>query len=1614
MYEHLDDDLEVHGLLSADEFLDVPEEQMRSGNGSAANSSTVASNQQDYEAWYARTEVGEDEFEKRIEVRPSSLFAWSRKLLKHVLAARTSFSFFVLQCLSQRDRRSFPVATALFPIPLPEMDVWDGPCRFGSSRRKRAAFQRVLQLVVLSINFLHARDPWGSLRLMRRRPSSVHREVYARLMALVKAGGPVEDYSVIGSGRKSAQLDARHSEVLAILQSLGLSEASKYHSGAVGCTVPVVNDRDELVPYRPLNAERIKLTGSANWDCSPYLSDLLYLPFIEPRINVFDILPPAGCFPDVRGSDGQQEFDLCLVWDARSLLHLVPEQIGPKHLSSFTRVFGNYKNHTTDRQIGDRRGQNFREGKISGPSRSLPVMTTLLQLCPAAYEEVVVGSVTDRKDFYHQFQTTPERSSLNAIFPVFPLSAFVGTSAYESFVKEYGGKKRKEDRALRGDHLGGSPKPILFDHQMQVVACFSALFQGDHLGVEFATDSHSNLLSEAGLLQSSSRLRSDVPVADDLVVDGLVIDDYFVLSREGLQDFDVGSSSSVAALDIAKDVYTREGIIGSTEKDIVGALRYKVCGAEVDSSLESVLRGVVSAAVPLDKRMSLAMLSVSVATLPYTSDALHACLVGSWVSTLMMRRPLFSMVNELFKVIPPESLSMDSPELRILPRSAAQELLLLSCLAPIAVSNLAAPFEKRIFATDASNNKGGVVEAPCPIEVVKALWRGADRKGLSVPMSANSSSLLEEYDEAYEILPSQGGYSFGQREAVSEAERPLGLYFDFIEICGGSGVVTAELVKLGVVCGPVFDLSLSKRYDLCNKRVVEWFLYMMEYGRLRSFLVAPPCTSFSPAAFPAVRSYACPRGFDPRHPKVLLGNCLAFIALALLFAGLRLGVAGLGEQPRRSKMRWLAEWRRLVQLGASEVTLASCSYGSPHQKEFGMIGVNIDASPLASKCTRDHEHVKIQGAFTRPSAVYCPGLALAIAKVFARHLKFTEECRVQQEINVAGLESVLSNDLCQTLRWSCVEAWRWKKLSHINILEGRAILRLLLSMAREGGDVRVLYLCDSHVARSCFAKGRSASGSMRKLLQQAAAVCLAFGLYPAGVFAPTRCNPADCPTRDTEFPEPVPHSIVGSDDPVEMRALASFKGLRRWASSWVRLVILLSPDVLLAHVDFDSSWRKHPFLAVRPGLWHLDFDATLGYPGEGPILDFRPSQVFLVILCLLPPTVISSPFLGFALSPLTIISFSQFSLSHGAPKLAGKGDDERKAARAGITLQDGRRVTQRTAITRELLFDAFRKWLTENGCEPHELLFSSPPDLDRLNSKLVEYGRQLFADGKSFYHYGETLNALTVSRPSIRRSLQQAWDLAFIWGSYEPSEHHVAMPFQILVAVLAAAWSWGWKREAASFALAWGALLRIGELLDACRSDLILPSDVGNTIDYVLLKIREPKTRYRSARHQAGKLEQFDLIEVVRIGFSKLLPEEKLWPWSGATLRARLTKILVTLDLPHTPTQVPKALSLASFRPGGATHLIAVSESAEMVRRRGRWASFRTMEMYLQEVAASTYMNEISKTAKDRVLLALRNFPELMSRVVQFDASMIPETTWYFLLYPQCGKHPNGRGGISG
>ena len=257
--------------------------------------------------------------------------------------------------------------------------------------------------------------------------------------------------------------------------------------------------------------------------------------FVEPKANQFSVVAPPELLPDFSSVDRAEVIELCRVWDARGLLNVLPRSYGPHHLWMFSKVFNNFKNPTSDRQIGDRRGQNFCEGHIEGgTSRSLPTASTLLQLGATRFSEALVGSIADRRYFYHQFWTTDERCATNALYPPLSLSEIAGTHAAVAYANNflYNKQRRKKgfDRILEGDFLGGDRRGLLFEAQEDICYCFAALFQGDHLGVEFATDAHSRLLQESGLLSEGCRLQSDAPLIWDGCASGLVIDDFFVIS----------------------------------------------------------------------------------------------------------------------------------------------------------------------------------------------------------------------------------------------------------------------------------------------------------------------------------------------------------------------------------------------------------------------------------------------------------------------------------------------------------------------------------------------------------------------------------------------------------------------------------------------------------------------------------------------------------------------------------------------------------------------------------------------------------------------------------------------------------------------------------------------------------------------------------------------------------------------------------------------------------------------------------------------------------------------------------------------------------------------------
>ena len=210
-----------------------------------------------------------------------------------------------------------------------------------------------------------------------------------------------------------------------------------------------------------------------------------------------------------------------------------------------------------------------------------------------------------------------------------------------------------------------------------------------------------------------------MPFRGDDEAEGLVIDDYFSVCVHDLAD--LRSPVCASRLERAKQIYAAQGLSGSDDKDIVAQPLAKIAGAEVCSTPFVRSLGLATVAAPAQKRAALALVSLESARLSHTSDALHLCLLGGWTSTLLFRRPLMSVLSSTHGIV-----NSRKPVLYPLPRHAAQELALLAVLSPLAQCDLAALVDSALYASDASEAKGGFVKAEVGS---RPLWRTASKKG---------------------------------------------------------------------------------------------------------------------------------------------------------------------------------------------------------------------------------------------------------------------------------------------------------------------------------------------------------------------------------------------------------------------------------------------------------------------------------------------------------------------------------------------------------------------------------------------------------------------------------------------------------------------------------------------------------------------------------------------------------------------------------------------------------------------------------------------------------------------------------------------------------------------
>ena len=625
---------------------------------------------------------------------------WCAMLVSQVLRSRCAFSSFLSSSL-KIPRSNCAMSLPMFPIPVPPGNHFDGmPPGVSWKSRRKIHLDRVVHILVMALNFLHSDGCFISTEILGRPPSPWQIRVYRQLRRFVLADAGTPSFKVAKAGRRFPQLVARLSELSGFVANLGLA-GGPYSRSFQGKEIKVDSKAaPELEPYRSLNAERLKLSGRGCWDPTAYLDDYLIMAFKEPDSLLISPprLPGHGEAP-VLNDDPGEVARLAAVWDALGLLALHRYDLPDSQKVKVFNVY-NYKNADTDRQIGDRRARNFQEYRVVGPSATLPSGQDFLDLVVCPEHQVLGLHCSDRKDYYHQLRTSRSRWRSNTVGPVVDEDRVKDTIAYAELLAT--SKKRTYDRYEQGDFLGGIPSSLPALPVGKVAVCFKSVLQGDHAGVEFATSAHENLLVSHGVLSDSSRLLASRHSLRSDLMQGLVIDDFFAVGIRNA-DEDPQECESWKVHERACLAYDKEGLLGSPEKDLWGVSSGRIIGAFLDSSEETRKRSLVTVSVPREKKYALSWISLQLCQLPSTSDSLHLCLLGGWVSALLYRRPIMSVLQHSFNLVQNEKVSEANPLLVHLPRKVAGELVLLSVLAPLICSNIGASFIDKVFASDASN-----------------------------------------------------------------------------------------------------------------------------------------------------------------------------------------------------------------------------------------------------------------------------------------------------------------------------------------------------------------------------------------------------------------------------------------------------------------------------------------------------------------------------------------------------------------------------------------------------------------------------------------------------------------------------------------------------------------------------------------------------------------------------------------------------------------------------------------------------------------------------------------------------------------------------------------------
>lgn len=1055
-----------------------------------------------------------------------------------------------------------------------------------------------------------------------------------------------------------------------------------------------------------------------------------------------------------------------------------------------------------------------------------------------------------------------------------------------------------------------------------LLICLKTLAMGDSLAVEIGQQAHGNVLKQfCGGLLASETLRYRYPVPRSDFIELLAIDDHVGIQK--LSKVDFPSNPPMRDTQIFKDAefaYKHVGLIQQKSKQRRNQTAGVILGADFDGSLGRVM-------APRQRILVLSLITLAVVFKGVCTPQLLSTILGCWVHVLMFRRVLFAVMDTVFQ----EGQGLPKHQVFKLSRQALCELQLLTTLGPLAQTDLRVKHSENLYSTDASPDGGAVVVTKIGTDATRELWRHTEQKGFYTKLQSPVSSILTELGYEPETV----------KQLAPEPNRPVhcssvpaplaeGYLFDCCEIFRGTGNWTAVHSARALVCHDGFDVDGRRMRisDLASASTFRELVALASRRVVRDWHAGVPCPSFGTLRKPQVRSNAQPFGFNPDDPYTFYHNMLARRTCMILTIALVSGSFISVEQPQNSRLFRLHCYQVLLKLGCVISHFAFCCFGSAFRKASKWLHNKPWLIPLECSCDCPYKgnHFVIEGSFTKDSLE-----------------DFKRRCRPSCQV-VFGHEPTV----------------------------GQAV-----------SDFSAAYpLPLVHQMASGLVAAKRGSLGQIPLSKQLES------LREVGLEA---VSPGILPSTEELFPD-----RAWFEDPEWIHELSislPFKEVFRYRfmksghinvnesrtyKSWIKYMAKHEPDsrfvgLLDSRVTIGASakGRSSSFAICRilqgsvayvlggglyPGCLHCNSkdnradDPTRNRPVRPPE---RPPALWLTDL-LSGKTerfdaVVESG--RFQKNPARWLRFLLL--------LAGDIERNPGPARGKLDLTVG--FAPATSLRMSRCLEAFQSWVSETAMVSWAELESEP---QALALALRAYGLYLFEAGHPRYMLVYAITAVQDRFPLAKAFTAIAWQIDKKWQVFEPGVCRAVLPALVIRAAVALAVLWQWQSWAGVVLLAFAAMLHPTEMLSLCREDLIFPSDVCFDTPALFVRIRDPKTA-RFARRQHGRIDDPAIILVAEHLFGSLDPQQRLYPNSMATFRKQWNAVMTRLGVPC--TQAERGATPGVLRGSGATYLYSCCEDVNWIAWRGRWSRVRTLEFYLQEVAAYIMVHSLTPIAKARV-----------------------------------------------